>query len=57
MGKFYGKDPVNWILQIKKYFDLHGVRLLQKVCISSNYLEPNQFLSYKGIFSHKPLVT
>ncbi len=28
MRKFDGKDPVNWILQMEKYFDLHGVPLL-----------------------------
>ena len=34
MRKFDGKDPVNWILQMEKIFDLHGVPLLQKVyCI------------------------
>lgn len=57
MRKFDGKDPVNWILQMEKYFDLHGVPLLQKVCIASNYLEPSQFLWYKGLCSRKPLVT
>ena len=57
MRKFDGKDLVNWILQMEKYFDLHGVPLLQKVCIAANYLEPNQFLWYKWICSHKPLVT
>jgi len=39
MRKFDDKDMVNWILQIEKYFDLHGVPLLQKVCIASSYLE------------------
>ena len=43
MGKFDGKDPVNWILQMEKYFDLHEVKLLQKVRIASSYLEPDQF--------------
>ena len=57
MRKFDDKDPVNWILQMEKYFDLNGVPLLQKVRIASNYLEPNQFLWYKGRCSHKPLVT
>ena len=57
MRKFDGKDLVNWILQMEQYFDLHGVPLLQKVCISSSYLEPNQFLWYKGICSRKRLVT
>jgi len=56
MRKFDGKDPVNWILQTKKYFDLHGVPLLQKVCFVSNYLELNQFLWYKWLCSRKPLV-
>ena len=57
MRKFDGKDQVNWILQMEQYFDLHGVSLLQKVCIASNYLELNQFLWYKGICSRKPLAT
>jgi len=55
MRKFDGKAPVNWILQMEKYFDLHGVPMLQKVRIASNYLELNQFLWYKGLFSRKPL--
>jgi len=57
MRKFDGKDPVNWILQMEKYFDLHGVPLLQKVCIASQYLEPDPFLWYKGLCSRKQLVT
>ena len=57
MGKFDGKDPVNWIRHMEQYFDLHGIPLLQKVCIASSYLEPNQFLWYKGLCSRKPLVT
>ena len=57
MRKFDGKDPVNWILQMEQYFDLHEVQLLQKVSIASLYLEPSQFLWYEGLCSHKPLVT
>ena len=38
MRKFDGKDPVNWILQMEQYFDIHSVQLLQKVCIASSYL-------------------
>ena len=57
MRKFDGKDPVNWILQMEQYFDLHEVQLLQKVCIASSYLEPNQCLWYKGLCYRKPLVT
>ena len=50
MRKFDGKDPITRVLQIEKYFDLHDVQLLQKVCIAYLYLELNQFLWYKGIF-------
>ena len=42
---------------MEQYFDLHEVQLLQKVHIASLYLEPNQFLWYKGLCSCKPLVT
>ena len=42
---------------MEKYFDLHEVQMLKKVCISSSYLESDKFLSYKGLFSSKPLVT
>jgi len=37
MRRFDGKDPVNWILQMEQYFDLHGVPVLQKVCLASSY--------------------
>jgi len=56
MRKFDGKDPVNWIPQMEKYFDLHGVPLLQKVCIASSYLELDELLWYKGLCSRKQLV-
>ena len=57
MRKFDGKDPINWILQMEQYFDLHEVQLLQKVRIASSYLELDNFLWYKGFCSHKSLVT
>jgi len=41
MRKFDGKDMVNWILQMENYFDLDEVKLLEKVCISPSYLEPD----------------
>ena len=41
---------------MEQYFDLNEVQLLQKVCISFSYLELDQFLWYKGLCSHKPLV-
>jgi len=57
MRKFDGKDLVTWILHMEQYFDLHEVKMLQKVRITSLYLEPNQFVWYKGLCSRKPLVT
>jgi len=42
---------------MEKYFYLHGVPLLQKVCIASSCLEPDQYLWYKGLCSRKKLVT
>jgi hypothetical protein len=44
MRKFYGKDPITWILQMEQFFDLHDVSHTQKVRIDSLYLEPNQFV-------------
>ena len=48
MTKFDGKDPVNWILQMEQYFDLHGVPLLQKVYIAASYLNKINFYCIKG---------
>jgi hypothetical protein len=31
MRKFDGKDPITWILQMEKFFDLHNVSHTQKV--------------------------
>jgi hypothetical protein len=31
MGKFDGKDPITWILQMEQFFDLHNVPHTQKV--------------------------
>jgi hypothetical protein len=57
MRKFDGKDPIAWILQMEKFFDLHNVPHTQKVRIASLYLKPNQFVWYRWIFSRKSLVT
>jgi hypothetical protein len=57
MRKFDGKDPITWILQMEKFFDLHNVPHTQKVQIASLYLEPNQFLWYRWLCSCKSLVT
>jgi hypothetical protein len=57
MRKFYGKDPITWILQMEHFFDLHDVPHTQKVRIESLYLEPNQFVWYLWLCSCKSLVT
>ena len=57
MRKFDGNDLVTWILQMEKYFDFHNVQNTQKVHISTLYLEPNQFVWYRWLFSHKQIVT
>jgi hypothetical protein len=57
MRKFDGKDPITWILQMEQFFDLHDVPHTQKVQIASLYLEPNQFVWYRWLCSHKSLVT
>jgi hypothetical protein len=41
MRKFNDKDPITWIIQMEKFFDLHDVPHTQKVQIASLYLEPN----------------
>jgi len=57
MRKFDGKDPLTWILQMEQFFDQHEVQHTQKVRISSLYLEPNQFVWYRWLFSRKTFVT
>jgi hypothetical protein len=57
MRKFDGKDPITWILWIEQFFDLHNVPHTQKIQITSLYLEPNQFVWYIWLCSHKSLVT
>ena len=57
MRKFDGKDPITWILQMEQFFDLHNVPHTQKVQIASLYLEPNQFVWYRWVFSRKSLIT
>jgi hypothetical protein len=57
MRKFDGKDPITWILQMDKLFDLNDVPHTQKARIDSLYLEPNQFVWYRLLCSHKSLLT
>ena len=42
---------------MEQYFDLHNLKNIQKVRIATLYLEPNQFVWYRWIFSHKKIVT
>jgi hypothetical protein len=57
MRKFDGKNPITWILQMEKFFDLHNVSHTQNVRIASLYLEPNQFVWYRWLCSLKSFVT
>jgi len=57
MRKFDGKDPATCILQMEQYFDLHNVQNTQKVRIATLYLELNQFVWYRWLFSPKQIVT
>ena len=56
MRKFYGKDPVKWILQMEQYFDLNNVQNTQKLHIANLHLEKNTFVWYQWIFSRKKIV-
>ena len=53
MRKFDGKDPITWILHMEQFFDLHQVTSLQKVTITSLYLEPEQFVWYRCLCNRK----
>ena len=57
MSKFYGKDPITWILQMEQYFDLHNEKNTQNVCIATLHLEQNTFVWYRWLLSHKKIVT
>ena len=51
------KDPITWILQMEQFFNLHNVQNTQKVRIATLYLEPNQFVWYRWLCSHKNFFT
>ena len=57
MRKFDGKDPITWILQMKKYFDLNNVKNKQNVRIATLHLEQNTFVWYLWLCSHKKIAT
>ena len=53
MRKFDRKDPITWIFQMEKFFDLHQVPNLQKVTVASLYSEPEQFVWYQLLCEQK----
>ena len=53
MIKFDGIDTITWIFQMMQFFDLHQVPNLQKVTITSLYLETDQFVWYQWICDSK----
>jgi hypothetical protein len=53
MRKFDGKSPITWIFQMEQFFDLHQVPSIQKVTITSLYLEPGQFVWYQWLCEKK----
>ena len=57
MGKFDGKDPATWILQMEQFFDLNNVQNTQKARIATLYLESNQFVWYQLLCSRKKIIT
>ena len=53
MRMFDCNNPITWIFQMEQFFDLHQVPTMQKVTISSLYLEPNQFVQYQWLCDRK----
>ena len=42
---------------MEQFFDLNNVQNTQKVRMETLYLEPNQFVWYQWLFSHKQFIT
>ena len=55
LRKFYGKDPVTWVLQMEQYFDLHNVKNTQKVRIATLHLEQIHLYGINGFAPVKKL--
>ena len=53
MRKFDGKDPLTWINQMENFFEIHQIPYGQKVAMASLYLEPDQFIWYHWLCTHK----
>jgi len=53
MRKFDGKDPLTWINQMENFFKIHQIPYVQKVMMASLYLEPDQFIWYHWLCTHR----
>ena len=53
MRKFDGKDPLTWINQMENFFEIHQITHGQKVTMASLYLEPDQFIWYRWLCTHR----
>ena len=53
MRKFDGKDPLTWINKMEIFFEIHQIPYGQKVTMASLYLEPNQFIWYHWLCTHR----
>ena len=53
MCKFDGKDPLTWINQMENFFEVHQIPNGQKVTMASLYLEPDQFIWYCWLCTHR----
>ena len=53
MRKFDGKDPLTWINQMEIFFEIHQIPYRQKVTMASLYLEPDQFIWYRWLCTHR----
>ena len=53
MCKYDGKDPLTWINQMEIFFEVHQIPYGQKVTMTSLYLEPDQFIWYHWLYTHR----
>ncbi|MDF3675405.1 hypothetical protein, partial [Enterobacter hormaechei] len=53
MHKFDVKEPLTWINQMENFFEIHQIPYGQKVTMASLYLEPDQFIWYHCLCTHR----
>ena len=53
MHKFDGKDPLTWINKMENFFEVHQIPDGQKIMMASLYLEPDQFIWYRWLCTHR----